>query len=76
MHCAQPGAQNHNTTGRPDAARSTVGSINNSLDAEVTGADWGAAPESATSLAHPDANNTTASDSPHNKDRVPLMTSR
>ena len=32
MHCAQPGAQNHNTTGRPDAPRSTVGSINNSLE--------------------------------------------
>jgi hypothetical protein len=32
LHCAQPGAQNHNTTGRPDAPRSTVGSINNSLE--------------------------------------------
>lgn len=32
LHCAQPGAQNHNTTGRPDATRSTVGSINNSLE--------------------------------------------
>ena len=32
LHCAQPGAQNHNTTGRPDAPISTVGSINNSLE--------------------------------------------
>ena len=32
LHCAQPGAQNHNTTGRPDAPRSTVGSINNSFE--------------------------------------------
>jgi hypothetical protein len=34
LHCAQPGAQNHNTTGRPDAPKSTVGSISNSLEVD------------------------------------------
>jgi hypothetical protein len=58
LHCAQPGAQNHNTTGRPDAPRSTVGSINNSLEmdpVDVLSDDLmsGVAPESTGSEPHP-----------------------
>lgn len=86
MHCAQPGAQNHNTTGRPDAPRSTVGSINNSLEmdpvdvlsdevmSEVAPESTGSEPHPAPIMEKPVIATTT--DTAIENVRIRLMTTR
>lgn len=79
LHCVQPGAQNHSTTGRPDASTSVVGSMSRSSKVRV-----GAAPcdvsteptESAESVAHAVAMDDTASNVVTSNERERFTTTR